>query len=216
MILDNNHLADNRRRKNRYMGQWTGTAGSLAADCHHLMEDRKEMAATIEKLEQENADLRRAVEDRLAGGSESCCDGGPCHPQAIVDEPASIPVDWILRGQAELKSEQQAPRFRGDSIIAAPVDEDAPAAERLLLTALEVIRDRRPKYGGPKKHFARTVGMINAAFAEVLKRPLTEADWAVIMTLDKVARYMGPSKTSDGPVDLAGYAACLAEVEALP
>jgi|LakMenEpi03Aug12_release.lakeMendotaPanAssembly.Ray.scaffolds.fasta_scaffold10352_18 hypothetical protein len=216
MILDNNHLADIRRRKNRYMGQWTGTAGSLAADCHHLMEDRKEMAATIEKLEQENADLRRAVEDRLAGGSESCCDGGPCHPQAIVDEPASIPVDWILRGQAELKSEQQAPRFRGDSIIAAPVDEDAPAAERLLLTALEVIRDRRPKYGGPKKHFARTVGMINAAFAEVLKRPLTEADWAVIMTLDKVARYMGPSKTSDGPVDLAGYAACLAEVEALP
>ena len=174
------------------------------------------MAATIEKLEQENADLRRAVEDRLAGGSESCCDGGPCHPQAIVDEPASIPVDWILRGQAELKSEQQAPRFRGDSILAAPVDEDAPAAERLLLTALEVIRDRRPKYGGPKKHFARTVGMINAAFAEVLKRPLTEADWAVIMTLDKVARYMGPSKTSDGPVDLAGYAACLAEVEALP
>jgi hypothetical protein len=216
MILDDNHLAEIRRRKNRYMGQWTGTAGSLAADCHHLMEDRKEMAATIEKLEQENADLRRAVEDRLAGGSESCCDGGPCHPQAIVDEPASIPVDWILRGQAELKSEQQAPRFRGDSIIAAPVDEDAPAAERLLLTALEVIRDRRPKYGGPKKHFARTVGMINAAFAEVLKRPLTEADWAVIMTLDKVARYMGPSKTSDGPVDLAGYAACLAEVEALP
>jgi hypothetical protein len=216
MILDNNHLAEIRRRKNRFMGQWTGTAGSLAADCHHLMEDRKEMAATIEKLEQENADLRRAVEDRLAGGSESCCDGGPCHPQAIVDEPASIPVDWILRGQAELKSEQQAPRFRGDSIIAAPVDEDAPAAERLLLTALEVIRDRRPKYGGPKKHFARTVGMINAAFAEVLKRPLTEADWAVIMTLDKVARYMGPSKTSDGPVDLAGYAACLAEVEALP
>jgi hypothetical protein len=216
MILDDNHLAEIRRRKNRFMGQWTGTAGSLAADCHHLMEDRKEMAATIEKLEQENADLRRAVEDRLAGGSESCCDGGPCHPQAIVDEPASIPVDWILRGQAELKSEQQAPRFRGDSIIAAPVDEDAPAAERLLLTALEVIRDRRPKYGGPKKHFARTVGMINAAFAEVLKRPLTEADWAVIMTLDKVARYMGPSKTSDGPVDLAGYAACLAEVEALP
>jgi hypothetical protein len=58
------------------------------------------------------------------------------------------------------------------------------------------------------------VGMINAAFAEVLKRPLTEADWAIIMTLDKVARYMGPSKTADGPIDLAGYAACLAEVEA--
>jgi hypothetical protein len=214
MILDDGHLAEIRRRKNRFIGQWTGTAGSLAADCHHLMEDRKEMAATIDTLEQENAALRRAVEDRLAGTDESCCDGGPCHPQAIVDEPASIPVDWILRGEAALKAEQAAPRFRGDSIMDAPVDNDAPPAERLLLTALEVIRDRRPKYGGPKKHFARTVGMINAAFAEVLKRPLTEADWAVIMTLDKVARYMGPSKTSDGPVDLAGYAACLAEVEA--
>jgi hypothetical protein len=214
MILDDGHLAEIRRRKNRFMGQWTGTAGSLAADCHHLMEDRKEMAATIDTLEQENADLRRAVENRLAGNSESCCDGGQCHPQAIADKPASVPVDWILRGDAELKAEDQAPRLRGDSMMAAPADDEAPPAERLLLTALEVIRDRRPKYGGPRQHFARTVGMINAAFAEVLKRPLTEADWAVIMTLDKVARYMGPTKTSDGPVDLAGYAACLAEVEA--
>jgi hypothetical protein len=98
--------------------------------------------------------------------------------------------------------------------MAAAPDAEAPPAEQLLLQTLEVIRDRRPKYGGPKKHFARTVGMINAAFAEVLKRPLTEADWAIIMTLDKVARYMGPSKTADGPIDLAGYAACLAEVEA--
>lgn len=87
-------------------------------------------------------------------------------------------------------------------------------AEKLLLEALAVIRDRRPKYGGPLQHFRRTVGMINAAFADVLKRPLTEADWAIFMTLDKVARYCGPNKTADGPVDLAGYAACLAEVEA--
>jgi hypothetical protein len=172
------------------------------------MEDRKEMAATIEQLAQDNADLRRAVEERLAGG---CCDGGQCHPQSIADEPATIPVDWILRGEAALKAE---PRLRGDSLLEAEPDEDSPPAERLLLQALEVIRDRRPKYGGPKQHFRRTVGMINAAFSEILKRPLTEADWAVIMTLDKVARYMGPSKTADGPIDLAGYAACLAEVEA--
>ena len=208
MILTDDHLAEIRLRKNRFMGQWTGTAGSLAADCHHLMEDRKEMAATIEQLAQDNADLRRAVEERLAGG---CCDGGQCHPQAIADEPATIPVDWILRGEAALKAE---PRLRGDSLLEAEPDEDSPPAERLLLQALEVIRDRRPKYGGPKQHFRRTVGMINAAFSEILKRPLTEADWAVIMTLDKVARYMGPSKTADGPIDLAGYAACLAEVEA--
>jgi hypothetical protein len=210
MILDESHLADITRRKNRFIGQWTGTAGSLAADCHHLMEDRKEMAATIEKLEEDNAALRAAVEERLGG----CCDGGQCHPQAIADEPATIPVDWILRGEAALKAEQAEPRLRGDGILAAPADDEPPPAERLLLETLEVIRDRRPKYGGPREHFRRTVGMINAAFADVLKRPLTEADWAIVMTLDKVARYMGPTKTSDGPVDLAGYAACLAEVEA--
>jgi hypothetical protein len=207
MILNDSHLADITQRKNRFIGQWTGTAGSLAADCHHLMEDRKEMAATIEKLEEDNAALRAAVEERLGG----CCDDGQCHPQEIADEPATIPVDWILRGEAALKAE---PRLRGDSLLEAEPDEDSPPAERLLLQALEVIRDRRPKYGGPKQHFRRTVGMINAAFSEILKRPLTEADWAVIMTLDKVARYMGPSKTADGPIDLAGYAACLAEVEA--
>lgn len=94
------------------------------------------------------------------------------------------------------------------------MDAETTPAEALLLKTLDVIRDRRPKYGGPRQHFKRTVGMINAAFGEILRRPLTEADWAVIMTLDKVARYMGPSKTDDGPIDLAGYAACLAECEA--
>jgi hypothetical protein len=104
-------------------------------------------------------------------------------------------------------------RMCGDGILHEQPTDSLPA-EKLLLDALAVIRDRRPKYGGPLQHFKRTVGMINAAFAEVLKRPLTEADWAIFMTLDKVARYCGPSKTADGPVDLAGYAACLAEVEA--
>jgi hypothetical protein len=55
--------------------------------------------------------------------------------------------------------------------------------------------------------------MINAAFADVLKRPLTPSDWALIMTLDKVSRFLGPTKTHDQIVDLAGYAACLAECE---
>jgi hypothetical protein len=213
-VLTDEQLAAMRLRKNRFMGQWTGTSGALAADCHYLMEDRRTMESTIDRLETENAALREAVQARLAGQADSCCDGGQCHPQAIADEPATIPVDWILRGEAAMKADREPPRLRGDSLLNATPDEDTPPAERLLLQTLEVIRDRRPKYGGPKQHFARTVGMINAAFADVLKRPLTEADWAVIMTLDKVARYMGPSKTADGPVDLAGYAACLAEVEA--
>lgn len=156
------------------------------------------MQSTIEKLEADNAALRQARQDRIGGDAQ------------IDDEPASIPVDWILRGEAALKAEQ---RQTGDGVMASTPDHADTPAEQLLIKALDVVRDRRPKYGGPRQHFARTVGMINAAFAEVLKRPLTEADWALIMTLDKVARYMGPNKTADGPVDLAGYAACLAEVE---
>ena len=165
------------------------------------------MQSTIEKLEADNEALRQARQERLAG--DSCCEGQPCHPR-IDDEPAAIPVDWILRGEAALKAEQ---RQTGDGVMAAPPDHDDTPAEQLLIKALGVVRDRRPKYGGPREHFRRTVGMINAAFAEVLKRPLTEADWALIMTLDKVARYLGPTKTADQITDLAGYAACLAEVE---
>lgn len=199
-MLTDDQLADIRRRKNRFMGQWTGTSGALAADCHYLLEDRKTMQATIDTLEQTNAEMRRAIESRQGGG---CCDGGKCQP---APEEVAIPVDWILQGEREMKQQPKP-----SQAVATAAGNNT--AEQLLLSTLEVIRDRRPKYGGPKQHFARTVGMINAAFGEILKRPLTEADWALIMILDKVARYSGPSKTADGPVDMAGYAACLAEVE---
>ena len=58
-----------------------------------------------------------------------------------------------------------------------------------------------------------TVALVNAAFGSRLKTPLTISDWGLIMLLDKVARWQGPQRTADGPIDMAGYAACLAEVE---
>ena len=202
-MLTDEQLADIVRRKNRFMGQWTGTSGALAADCHHLMEDRRTMAATIDTLQEDNAKLRAAVEARLA---ESCCDGGQCHPQAIDDEPATIPVDWILRGQRELEEERSG-RLKGDGILAATLDDEAPAAERLLLNALEAVRDRRAKYGPPRNHFAITVALINAAFGTKFK----PEDWATIMQLDKIARSRGPADHPDNDIDGAGYAACRAE-----
>jgi hypothetical protein len=198
------------------------------------------MQGIITSLEDTNAQLRAAVETRLAGG---CCDGGKCQPtpeeleegwreitQASsakyhaerterAEPEETVPVDWILQGQREMEAAPDDIRWTGDSLLATPPDGLRPEpdagnpAERLLLEALAVIRDRRPKYGGPRHHFRRTVGMINAAFADVLKRPLTESDWAIFMTFDKVARFLGPNKTADGPIDLAGYAACLAECE---
>lgn len=90
------------------------------------------------------------------------------------------------------------------------------AAESLLTHATNVIRQRRQTYGPPREHFARTVAAVNAIFAHKLAEPLTESDWAQIMILDKLARHQGAAKSSDTPIDLAGYAACLAECEAAP
>ena len=87
-------------------------------------------------------------------------------------------------------------------------------AEVLLETARQTIRDRRQTYGPPAEHFAKTVAAVNAIFSDKLRDPLTVADWAQIMILDKLARHQGAAKSADTPVDLAGYAACLAEVEA--
>ena len=87
-------------------------------------------------------------------------------------------------------------------------------AEQLLELATRTIRQRRSTYGPPGEHFAKTVAAVNAIFGHKLREPLTMSDWAQIMILDKLARHQGAAKSADTPVDLAGYAACLAEVEA--
>ena len=153
-------------------------------------------------LEAANAAMRAAVRERL--------DATPADDPKMVGyvSPTTTDPRSFVASTEDLQHDpysEWVPAFQDDALL---------PAEKLLLDALAVVRDRRPKYGGPLQHFKRTVGMINAAFGEIFKRPLTEADWAIFMTLDKVARYCGPSKTTDGPIDLAGYAACLAEVEA--
>jgi hypothetical protein len=215
-MLSDDYLRDAEYRARRFSGAYTGTSGTLAADVIRLLNlirhQRKEIDRMSTTLEQANEELRAAVEARLAQGcaaDAACCEGP--EPEETFEPDAPIPVDWILRGERELHDEE--PRLTGDGIIAAQADDDASPAEGLLHETIAAVRDRRPKYGGPKAHFGRTVGMINAAFADVLKRPLTPSDWALIMTLDKVSRFLGPTKTHDQIVDLAGYAACLAECE---
>lgn len=96
-----------------------------------------------------------------------------------------------------------------------PHDDSPPddPAVHLLKTAIHTVSARRKTYGPPREHFSRTVAAINAILYEKLREPLTEADWAQIMIIDKLARHQGDAKTSDTPVDIAGYAACLAECE---
>ena len=153
--------------------------------------------STTAELQAANEQLRSAVEGRHVQAAEAAC----CGEQ-------TIPPDWILRGEQELKQRELPPVYLiGDSLLK---DETSPA-EQLLDKAMKTVADRRRLYGPPAEHFKKTVGMINAAFSEVLKRPLTEGDWAIIMMIDKIARDQGPTPTDDTPIDMAGYAACLAE-----
>jgi hypothetical protein len=159
------------------------------------------MSATIAELETKNAQLREAVEVRLS----------KAEPEP--EEAGTIPSDWILRGERELKGEQDEPpvfRLRGDSLLQA--DGDDPPAARMLEEAAAAVRQRRQTYGPPADHFKITVALINAAFGTSFK----PEDWATIMQLDKIARSRGPRQTSDNDIDVAGYAACRHEVMEKP
>ena len=164
--------------------------------------------STTADIQAANDAMRDAIETRYVQAAEAaCCEGGQLSCEQ--SEPAeTIPPDWILRGEQELKQRELPPvRLVGDSLIS---NETSPA-EQLLEQARKTVAQRRQTYGPPTDHFRKTVGMINAAFSEVLKRPLTEGDWAIIMMIDKIARDQGPTPTDDTPIDMAGYAACLAE-----
>lgn len=129
--LSDEYFAEAETRARRFMGQWTGTSGTLAADVIRLIEERRTMQGTITNLEDANAQLRAAVEARLSGG---CCDGGKCQPAA--DEAAegveSVPVDWILQGQREMDAAQDDIRWTGDSILAKQSDDIRPGSREFL------------------------------------------------------------------------------------
>jgi hypothetical protein len=154
--LSDEYLADARQRAYRYQGQWTGTAGSLAADVARLLLERKRMQEAIATLEESNAMLRAAVEERLAG---SCCEGVRCHTTTTTtDEVASrwkditkasaekyaaereetVPVDWILQGQREMEAAPDDIRWTGDSIIAK--QDDIRPGSREFLAILEELK----------------------------------------------------------------------------
>ena len=108
--LTDEYLAEARQRAYRYQGQWTGTTGSIAADSARLLIERKKMQGIITDLEDTNAQLRAAVETRLAGG---CCDGGKCHAT-----PDDDPVErWKEATQASA-AKYAAERLAGDSLLA--------------------------------------------------------------------------------------------------
>jgi hypothetical protein len=151
--LTDEYIAEARQRAYRFQGQWTGTAGSLAADTARLIIERKKMQGHITDIENTNAQLRAAVETRLAGG---CCDGGKCQPAAddaperwkvaaqasaekyAAEPEETVPVDWILQGQREMEAAPDDIRWTGDSILAK--QDDIRPGSREFLAVLDELR----------------------------------------------------------------------------
>jgi len=151
--LTDEYIAEARQRAYRYQGQWCGTSGSLAADVARLLIERKKMQEFLTDLTSSNAQLRAAVETRLAGG---CCDGGKCHAKDDAPErwreitqasaekyhaerEEQIPADWILQGQREMEAAPDDIRWSGDSILSQPADDIRPGS-REFLAVLDELR----------------------------------------------------------------------------
>lgn len=75
---------------------------------------------------------------------------------------------------------------------------------------------RQDEYSGPEQSFERIATLWNVWLTERLDladtRPLVAEDVAVMMILMKTARLMTTIDHHDSVVDIAGYAACLAEI----
>ena len=81
-------------------------------------------------------------------------------------------------------------------------------AEKLLAEAAAVVRDRRHSYGQPLDLFER----VAVRWAQVLGTKVTPAQVVVCLVDLKVARLSHDPRHLDSITDIAGYAACLAEV----
>lgn len=73
--------------------------------------------------------------------------------------------------------------------------------------------DRNSSYGEPEDNFQRIADLWNVFLQDKLAINLTPGDTAALMILVKMAREMN-APSEDNKVDIAGYAACWAEVHA--
>ena len=67
-----------------------------------------------------------------------------------------------------------------------------------------VTDERGRRYGPVDRHWARTIGALNALFGHKLSEPLVPSDWGIIMAVDKLAREM-ETPLRDNAVDIVGY-----------
>jgi hypothetical protein len=159
-------------------------------------------------LAEKNSLLREAVSERLNRKlhREEPDVLRPVTPSGLgTSDEVSSKVDWDRVADVPyIEHLLEQHRLRGDGITH---EQPVTVAEQTLQGAIEAVRDRHTKYGPPVEHFSRTASLVNAAFGTTF----TPADWALVMVLDKVARLRGPTPTTDGGIDIAGYGGCYEE-----
>ena len=82
--------------------------------------------------------------------------------------------------------------------------------KELLEAAMKATTDRGQEYGKPEDNFAT----IARLWTDYLDTPINAHDVAMMMILFKVARAKANPGHADNLVDIAGYAACAAELGA--
>lgn len=146
---------------------------------------------------------------------------GPAVVVSVIDGIAHVryPDDrlcgvWKDSGRADLSREYPF------DLVAEWTDEPAtPVTKRdVLEKAIAAVADRGLNYGKPEDNFARIANLWNAHLENRGILPpnvasaITAGDVAAMMALMKIARLENDPSHLDSWVDLAGYAACGAEI----
>jgi hypothetical protein len=150
------------------------------------------------------AAAQQVLSDAAELASNACCEGTKPRSSCASTEQSETYAEWTPPDYARREEAVRGWQRLIEETRPGRIARHASVAQQTLLSAIDAVVDRHGKYGPPVEHFARTAGLVNAAFGTTF----SAADWALVMVLDKIARQRGPAATDDAAIDIAGYAAC--------
>ena len=111
--------------------------------------------------------------------------------------------------------------IRASRILAAVIEDSTPDTPRqaILNEASKIVHaDRQKQYGDPEDNFRNIAASWNsylgAKFGNHGANPISSQDVPLLMILMKTARLATNPNHHDSTVDIAGYAACLGDIQA--
>ena len=209
MRLPDDYIAECERRARRYQGQWTGTAGAMAADSMRLQLERRELLKTIDELEQVNAALQAAavepatrkvpLDPREAGVPQEFLDKHPnmtyrpATPQpeatfAMQQVGASLTPEQLEAVWATYREKQAAlhARIRGE-VPSEPISVEKIPLRRAVPSAPAIIGLTGPAGCGK----TTVAGMIEGAVVIQLADPLYAALALMLGVDEAILRHRG-------------------------